>query len=396
MNHVFEKTSIAGMDLKNRIIRSATHEGMGDEQGYPGKGLLGIYKKLGKNNVGAIITGFVGIQQDGKTLKNLCMFDHDKFIDAYKTLNLKMQEYDTPMILQLAHGGGTCSPRISGKTAVAPSSIKLRDYPTMPKELSETEIEQIINNFIRAIERAKKANFNGIQLHAAHGYLLSQFLSPHFNKRKDQWGGSTKNRSRIISRIIKGAREKVGDYPILVKMSAYDHCKDGVKLEQGIKIAQILKDAGCDAIEVSCGGGDGFNNVRVSKLPMKAVFNLVPKYKNMSLLKKKLLMLMAPFIFKVHRPLHNYNVEAAKQIKEHVDLPVIAVGGIRQIEDIKKVIDNNVADYVSMGRPFIIEPGIVTKFIKGKQTASRCIDCGYCLLGVAANPLKCYYGKIPK
>ncbi|MCK5099717.1 MAG: NADH:flavin oxidoreductase, partial [Desulfobacteraceae bacterium] len=315
---------------------------------------------------------------------------------AYKTLNLKMQEYDTPMILQLAHGGGTCSPRISGKTAVAPSAIKLRDYPTMPKELSEPEIEEIINNFVKAIERAKKAEFNGIQLHATHGYLLSQFLSPHFNKRKDQWGGSTENRVRIIARIIKGAREKVGDYPILVKMSAYDYCKDGLRLEQGINIAQMLQDAGCDAIELSCGGGDGLSSVRVSKLPMEAVFKLIPKYKNMSLLKKKLLMLIAPFIFKKHKPLHNYNVEAAQQIKEHVDIPVIVVGGIRRINDIRKVIDNNIADYVSMSRPFIIEPGIITKFINGKQTDSRCIDCGYCLFGIISNPLKCYYGKIPK
>ncbi|MCK5312168.1 MAG: NADH:flavin oxidoreductase [Desulfobacteraceae bacterium] len=396
MSHIFEKASIAGINLKNRIIRSATHEGLGDEDGYPRKELSDIYQKLAQNNVGAILTGFTCIQQDGKTLKNMRMLDNDKYIDDYKALNLKMKEYDTPMILQLAHGGGMCSPKISGKIAVAPSSIKLRDYPTKPRELSEQEIEQIINNFVKAIERAQKAGFDGVQLHAAHGYLLSQFISPHFNKRKDNWGGSTENRVRIVTRIIKEAKQSIGDYPVLVKMSSYDNCKDGIKLKEGIKIAQMLQQAGCDAIELSCGGGDGFNSVRVPKLPMDAVFKLVPKYKKMHPLKKKLLTLISPLIFKTYKPLHNYNVEAARQIKEHVDLPLIVVGGIRRIEDIKNVIDNNIADYVSMSRPFIIEPGIVTKFINGKQDTSRCIDCGYCLIGITANPLKCYYGKLPK
>ncbi len=396
MNRVFEKTSVAGMVFENRILRSATHEGLGDEDGHTRKELLSLYEKLAKSNVGAIITGYVGIQKNGRLLKNMCMFDNDEYIDEHKELILKISDYGTPIILQLAHGGGTCSPQVTGEAAVAPSAIKRRDYPTKPRELSDYEIEQIISNFVKAIERAKQAGFAGVQLHAAHGYLLSQFLSPHFNKRKDRWGGSTKNRFRIIAMIMEKARQKVDDYPILVKMSASDGCKNGMRIDEGIRIAQRLQKSGCNAIEVSCGGGDGFNCVRVSKIPMKAAFKLVPWFKNMHPLKKKISTLMAPFIFKKYRPLYNYNVEAAIRIKEHVTIPVIVVGGIRRIGDIEKVINKNEADYVSMSRPFIIEPNIVAKFLSGEQDASRCINCGYCLLGVAAKPLKCYYGRLPK
>jgi 2,4-dienoyl-CoA reductase-like NADH-dependent reductase (Old Yellow Enzyme family) len=396
MKSVFEKTSIAGMVLKNRILRSATHEGLGDEHGYPKKELFNIYEKLAKNNAGAIITGFTAVQQNGKTLNNMRMFDHDKYIDVYRAQNLKLKNYSTPIIMQLVHGGGMCSPKISGKIAVAPSAIKLRDYPTKPERLPESEIELIIDSFVNAIERARKAEFDGVQLHAAHGFLLSQFLSPHFNKRKDRWGGSTENRVRIIARIIKKARQKVDDYPILVKMSAYDASTDGIKIEEGIKIAQMIQKAGCTALELSCGGGDGFTTVRVSELPLEAVFELVPWYKKMHPLKKKILKLILPLVLKRHTPLHNYNVNAARQIKESVDIPVIVVGGIRRIKDIEKIITEKEADYVSMSRPFIIEPDIVAKFSDHRQTDSRCIDCGYCLLGITAKPLKCYYGKIPK
>ncbi len=396
MATIFEKTSIGEMILKNRIIKSATHEGLGDDYGHPRKELSALYKKIAQNNVGAIITGLVSVQANGRFLKNLRMFDSDEYIEDYKALNLELKQYDTPIILQIAHGGGTCSPKIIGETALAPSAIKLRSFPTKPKELSDSEIQNIINNFVKAILRSKQAGFAGVQLHAAHGYLLAQFLSPHYNKRKDRWGGTTENRFRIVGMIIKEAKKKVGGYPILVKMSALEGTKDGITINESINIAKLLEGAGCDAIEVSCGGDDGFNSVRVVKTPLKAVFELVPFYKKMSPMKKKLLSIMAPLIFKKYSLIQNYNVATAIQIKNQIGIPVITVGGIRKLEDIEDIITNKKIDYVSMARPFIIEPDIITKFIKGVQNESRCINCGYCLLGITAKPIRCYYGKLPK
>jgi len=139
MPTVFEKTSLGNMILNNRILRSATHEGLGNEHGHIKKGLATLYENIGKNNVGAIITGCVGIQSNGKSFKNMRMFNNDKYIDEYKLLNNRLKNYGTPLILQIGHGGGTCSPKTSGKIAVAPSGIKLKGYPTKPKELSEKE-----------------------------------------------------------------------------------------------------------------------------------------------------------------------------------------------------------------------------------------------------------------
>jgi 2,4-dienoyl-CoA reductase-like NADH-dependent reductase (Old Yellow Enzyme family) len=393
MNQVFEKTSIGGMVLENRIIRSATCEGWADDEGYPENGLLSMYESLARNKAGAIVTGYVTVQRNGRTFGKMGIFDDDKYIEIYKNFNKKIREYNVPLILQIAHGGGQCFAD-GTKEPVAPSSVSYPMFPK-PRALSETEIEEIINSFTQAVVRAKKAEFSGVQVHAAHGYLLSSFLSPHFNRRKDRWGGSTENRFRIVGEIIRRARQRVGNFPILVKISAYEEHKDGLNVEESIRYSKMLQEAGCDAIEVSC-GDTGFNMVRVTKIPVDAMFNLVPEYSKMPGLQKKMMSLLVPLVMKTYHPLRNYNVEAATRIKEQVTIPVIAVGGIRKLQDIKNIIGENKADYVSMCRPFIIEPDIVSKFISGKQDESRCIDCGFCVMGLAAGPLKCYYGKVPK
>jgi len=393
MNQVFEKTSIAGIVLENRILRSAAMEGVGDNEGRPKDELLTIYERLAKNKVGAIITGYVAVQRNGRTYRNMCLFDSDNYIDNYRKLSAKVREHNVPLILQIAHGGGQCATDATKET-VAPSAVPYPRYPR-PRELSESEIEDIINKFVQAVVRAKKADFSAVQIHAAHGYLLSAFLSPHFNRRHDRWGGSTENRFRVLGEIIRRSRQQVGDFPIFIKISAHDGFRDGATVEESVRLSKMLQAAGYNAIEVSCGNTDWFNTIRITKVPMQAIIHFSPIYSGMPPLQKKLLTLLAPLSVKTYQPLRNYNVEAARKIKEQVTIPVIVVGGIRRLQDIEEIIAGNKADYVSMCRPFIIEPDIVSKFLSGKQAESRCIDCGYCLFGVTNAQLKCYYGRIP-
>jgi 2,4-dienoyl-CoA reductase-like NADH-dependent reductase (Old Yellow Enzyme family) len=397
MINIFENTSIAGMILKNRIIRSATHEGMGEADGSPMDKLTDLYIKLAKGGAGAIITGYAGVQKNGRTLRNMRMLDNDKFIDDYKKLNLRVAEYGVPVIAQIAHGGGQTTKKVIEEQPLAPSKKRYSLFSTLAKELTEDEIEHIIESFVLAVARSKEAGFSAAELHAGHGYLLHSFLSPHLNCRRDRWGGNTVNRFRIISEIISRSREKSGNYPILAKLSAYDGDSNGISLDEGARIAELFQKAGLDALEVSCGGADdGFHCVRVTKIPVEAAFSLAPWMKHYSMPKKAILKLLLPLVMKRHTPLFNYNVSAAELIKKYVGIPVIVVGGIRKLQDIESIINNGSADYVSMSRPFIIEPDIVNKFKSGQQTESRCINCGYCLLGVTGGTLRCYYGKISK
>jgi 2,4-dienoyl-CoA reductase-like NADH-dependent reductase (Old Yellow Enzyme family) len=392
---VFEESSIAGVRLKNRFIRSATHEGMGDAQGRPLPELTGLYTKLAESNVGAVMTGYVSIQKNGKTTVNMRMFDDDRYIEEYRNLNNAMDELDTPLFLQLAHGGGLTASFITGEKAVSPSPFYSLSYRKRSRQLDNREIEEIIENFVKAIERAKRCGFSGVQLHAAHGYLLNEFLSPAINKRNDKWGGSIENRFRIVAEIMAKTRHQVGDYPILVKLSAYDGDKGGMRIDDSLRFAELFQKAGCDALEVSCGGvTDGFNAIRTGALPTEALVELIAWNQSLPALTKAMIKKISPLLVKRHAPLHNYNVEAAAAIKKCVDIPIIVVGGIRKLADAEDIIEKKKADFVAMCRPFIIEPNLVNKFKSGEQSQSRCIDCAYCLMGVSGKPLHCYYGKL--
>jgi 2,4-dienoyl-CoA reductase-like NADH-dependent reductase (Old Yellow Enzyme family) len=394
MEKVFEKSAIGTIELKNRILRSATHEGMGDEYGRPLKELFDLYEKLAKGGVGAIITGYVGIKQNGKTVANMRMFDKDEYVDVYKQLNLRLKDYHTPVILQLAHGGSQTSSKTTGEIplSVSPRTNYLGERS---RGATEDEIEDIIDSFVKSIERAKKAEFNGVQLHAAHGYLLSEFLSPFLNKRKDKWGGAVANRFRIIKEILERSKERLGDFPIWVKVSAFDKNRNRRELEEIIKGCQLLQENGCDAVEVSCGYGfRTFDTIRVPRIPVEAMLALFPDFKNYSTLKKGFFRIFGPLVVKKYKPIHNYNVESAALIKKNIDIPVIVVGGIRRLSDIENIIESRGIDFVSMCRPFIIEPNIVNKYRDQQAVESKCIDCGYCQFGVTSSKLKCYFGKI--
>ena len=394
---VFETSSLAGIRLKNRILRSATYEGMCDTEGHPQPSYYGLYEKLSSGGPGAIITGLVAVNRTGRNHRSMGIIDDDAYITDFQKLSSAVQANETAIIMQIAHCGGFSAKAVTNTEPVAPSPFVNNLSGQKARELSLTEIEEIVSDFVKAIIRVRKAGFDGVQLHAAHGYLLCEFLSPHVNRRTDRWGGTTENRCRIITEILERARKEVGDYPILIKISAYDFDKGGMRIDESIKVSRLLEIAGCSAIEVSCGGvNDTFPSVRSNRFPIKAALAFVPPFKKMPKPVKFLTSLIMRFKMKSHTPLFNYNVDAAVQIKQNVSIPVIVVGGIHRLKDIEDVICNKGIDYVSMCRPFIIEPTIVKRFQEDKRSESKCINCSYCLMGVTSAPLRCYYGKILK
>ncbi|MCP4136100.1 MAG: NADH:flavin oxidoreductase [bacterium] len=392
---VFKKTTIANIEFKNRILRSATHEGLGDSEGFVMPELAPLIERLAKGGVGGIIPGNLGISSSGRGHTNMVMANADKYIEGLSSVADAAHKHGTPIIPQINHGGAHCSKSETGHDVV--SSWKCRSGLSLStaRRLHSDEVDPIIDDFVSAIVRVQKAGFDGVQLHAAHGYLLAQFLSPAINRRNDEWGGSSEKRFRIVGEIIKRAREKVGSFPILAKMSAYDGDRNGISPDEGLRIAELFQEAGCDALEISCGGfSDGFNAMRVPAVPTEALTEFLPAVKSMSSLTKTIAKPFVPLLLKKHTPLYLYNVDIAEKIKKAVDIPVIVVGGIRSLEEIENILSQEKAHLVSMSRPFIIEPNIVNKFKEGKQTKSRCIDCGFCLFGCMSEPLRCYYGKM--
>jgi 2,4-dienoyl-CoA reductase-like NADH-dependent reductase (Old Yellow Enzyme family) len=399
MNMPFEPVTLGGIRFKNRIIRSATHEGLADEKGFPTKALTQAYVRLAQGGIGGIATGYAGVQPDGKSpLYRMLMIDSDESIPSYQELTRAVHAEGVPILLQIAHCGRQTRSVNIGYTPVAPSALRDKYYnEEIPHELTGPEIEIIIDNFVKAIERAKEAGFDGVELHAAHGYLLSEFLSPYMNRRQDGWGGSIDKRSRIVLEIISRAKRKLGDFPLWVKMNAHDGRKGGMTISEAVKIAQLLDKNGCNGIEVSCGVmEDNFYSTRFENHPADSILYFNFKFEKTPRLIKNLFRPLLKIMIRPKKPTRLFNLLAAREIKKAISLPVIAVGGVRSRSDIHKVVDDGSVDLVSLSKPLIMEPGLIGKFMSNKQEKAKCIDCCYCMLGAEHGPTRCYFGKLPK
>ena len=394
---LFDETKISGISVKNRIIRSATHDGLADENGAPSEKLIAKYEFLAKNEVGCIITGYAAVSRNGVSpYPRMMKIYDDGVIDEYKKLTDAVHRHGAPVILQIAHCGRQTSSKAIGMQKVAPSNVLHAFYPDKAKVLTDNEIHGIIDDFVAAAVRAEKAGFDGVQLHGGHGYLLHDFLSPYGNRRKDNWGGSLENRCRIVELIIGGIKEKT-NLPVWIKISAEDNRKGGMNIDSTVEICKRLEKAGCDAIEVSCGTvQDGMNTMRSNLMPMDAVFKYREPCASFPKILNKIALPAANLInplIKQPKPLENFNVGNAEIIKKNVSVPVIVVGGIHKVSDMEDIISSGKADFVSMCRPFICEPDLVKKLHNG-QPQAKCIMCNYCGLVIEKDPTKCLYGKV--
>lgn len=397
-NMIFEPIHLGGIALKNRIIRSATHDGLADNNGGVSDELIRKYAYLAKNDVGCIITGYAAVSANGMSpYPRMLRIDSDNLIDNYKQLTEAVHQYNTPIVLQIAHCGRQTSSKAIGCQKVAPTAKRHLFYPDKAKALDEKEIYDIIYDFSNAAVRAERAGFDAVQLHCGHGYLLHDFLSGYGNKRTDKWGGSLQNRCRIVCEIIRMIKQKT-KLPVWIKMSASDNRRGGMNIDDSVQIAKILERSGCDCIEVSCGTvEDGMNTMRSRMMPMDAVFRFREPCASFPPAFGKFALAAANFInplIKQPQPLENFNVENAAAIKNAVSIPIIVVGGIHKLDDIRNIINHHYADCVSMCRAFICEPNLVHKFKSGQQDDAKCIMCNYCGLVIEKESTKCLMGII--
>ena len=390
MTGVFEELMIGSMKLTNRIIRSATHEGFTDSNNNPNDDMLALYEKLSSGGAGAIITGYAGVRRDGMApTPNMLMFDSDEHIEGFRKITDGIDQTKTPLILQLVHCGRQTRGVITGHRPIAPSALKDGLYnEEKPLELTPPEIRGVIQSFADAAERAKKAGFSGVEIHAAHGYLLSSFLSPHMNRRKDDWGGSTRNRFKIVEEIAKEIRSRIGNFPMLIKINCFEKSRNGIKTVDAVKIAKLCESAGFDAIEVSCGIMEEGMIMCRGDIPMETMMKTTFRFKEMSSITKAFAKPYVKMTMGSPKPLNLYNLEAATEIRKNVSIPVIVVGGIRELPDIERIVSENMCDAVSMSRPFIAEPDIINKLRNGRS--SECTNCNKCLVRAEGHTLRCY------
>ena len=396
---LFEGCVVGKINMRNRIIRSATHDGLADPvtEGVSEE-LIRKYVCLAKNDVGCIIQGYAIVSPDGRSNYPRCLgFFNPAAAAGYKALTKAVHDEGGAIVAQLAHCGRQTSSKAIGIKKISPTAKRHLLYPDKAREMTIGDIKRVENDFVTAIVRAKEYGYDGVQLHLAHGYLLHDFISENGNKRKDEYGGSLENRMRIVKEILTEAREKVGDFPIWVKLSATDKRSKGMRIGYSLKVAKLLEEYGVNAIEVSCGSvQDGMNTMRSKRFPMDAIFAYREPLASMPRILNRITLAAAKLfnpLIPQPKPLELYNVPAAYAIMKEVKTDVIAVGGIFDIADMKKLVADGI-DAVSMCRPFICEPNFAKKLKDGTATKSKCIMCNCCGLVIEKEPVRCLMGKV--
>ena len=298
MSKLFESSNINGLNLPNRFVRSATWEGMAGHYGAVTPALVNLMARLAEGGVGLIISGHTYINPEGQAGPRQLGVYQDALISGLREMTRAVHDQGGRIVMQLAHAGGFAPSKLTGQTPLAPSALEVFSKAP-PREMTVEEIQETAEAFGRAARRAREAGFDGVQIHAAHGYLLSQFLSPFFNKRGDAFGGPLENRYRALGQAVKQVREAVGTaFPLLVKLNSGDFLEGGLSLEDATEAAQRLQEDGVDAIEVS---GGTFKSGKLS--PSRSGLTSEEK--------------------------EAYFTEGALAIRRKVTIPLLLVGGIR-------------------------------------------------------------------
>ena len=350
MRQIFEPAPLGGIEVRNRLVRSATWDGLADAQGRVTARMIDLYGDLAEGAVGAVISGYAFVRPDGRQWATQLGAHEDDAVPGLAELARAVHGGGAKIVGQIAHCGGQARPEATfGLPPVAPSAIASPGYFETPRELSAAEIAELVARFAAAAARMRRAGFDGVQLHGAHGYLISQFLTPSRNARTDAYGGSLENRMRFALKAYRAVRRAVGsDYPVWIKMNGEDFADGGASVEDAAALAAALAAEGIDAIEVSGGtGGSGrLGSARTD----------------------------------IARPEDEaYFLEHARALRRAAPgVSIITVGGIQSPERIEAILAEGAADAVSMCRPLIREPDLPERWRRGDRKRAACISCRGC------------------
>jgi 2,4-dienoyl-CoA reductase-like NADH-dependent reductase (Old Yellow Enzyme family)/NADPH-dependent 2,4-dienoyl-CoA reductase/sulfur reductase-like enzyme len=353
---LFSPFRIGNLELKNRIVMPPMATHFAGEDGSINDRHIAYYVKRIKGGVGYMTSEHTGVMRQGRAFPNMTLIDSDQHIPHFKNLVEAIHREGGKIVIQINHAGRQTSSSFTGFPIVAPSAIPCPVRKEMPKELSQEEIQKIIEAFREAARRVKEAGADGVEIHMAHGYLINQFLSPFSNQRTDEYGGDPDRRMRMAVEVLRAVRNQVGsEFTVLCRLSADEYVEGGLKLEDTKEIAKALERNGADALHISaCVAASGY-------------LNHPPYYAEEGIF-----------------------AHLAQGIKSVVSIPVIAVGRIRTPELANQILEENKADLISMGRALIADPNLPIKALQGKtEEIIPCISCNRCVLSIRKGALQC-------
>ena len=350
MKTLFDKSKINRISLENRFVRSSTWENMADDKGHLTERLFKVYEELAKGGVGLILSSCAFIMENHQPNTGMIGIYDDYFIDEYKRFCDMIHSYGSKIVLQLDNGSSQARYKIHEREIWGPSAVPEMQTQIVPKEMTKEDIKTVVRAFGNAAYRAKQSGFDGVQVHCAHGYCLSQFLSPYHNRRSDEYGGSIQNRARIVLEVYEEIRNRVGkDFAILVKINCEDFVPGGMPFEVCKYVCKELDKAGIDAIEIS----GGIWAARVQDL-----YTYRP---NIDTPDKEA-----------------YFKKYCEELSKEINAPIILVGGLKSYEVIEEILNSTNIEYFSLSRPLMREPDLIKRWQGGDLKKSKCISCNKC------------------
>lgn len=356
MADIFAPWHIGRLSIPNRLVRSATWDGTAEPDGTPTQEGILLLADLAEGGVGLIITGFMHVSEHGKALAGQTGIHTDAMVGPLTRLTDAVHKAGCLVCAQVVHAGGQTQAETIGRRPLGPSALVNRAFNQEVAELTPAQIEGIVEDFAMAAARARAAGFDAVQLHGAHGYLLSQFLSPHTNRRQDAYGGDLHGRARLLRQVYQAMRDAVGpEFPVLIKLQTTDGLEEGLALEDAVAAARLLDELGMDAIEVS--GGVPYAKRKTPAREVKSADG------------------------------EGYFLENARAVKAAVGCPVFCVGGWRSPERIGRALEE--LDAVSLARPLVRQPDLARRWRQGSAEPAACISCGGCFVTARQGQLEC-------
>ena len=384
----FSPVRLAGLTLRNRIIKSATYEGM-SPAGRAGQALVEHHAQLAAGGVGLTTVAYAAVMSEGRTFSGQLLMDDDQ-VQRLRPLTDAVHRHGGAASLQLVHCGGFSKYRAPGDRGPAGPSRAFNAYGSLSglvwtRAMSESDISAVVTSFADAAARAKQAGFDAVELHLGHGYLLSQFLSPATNRRTDAWGGSLANRLRLPLAVVRAVREKVGgDFPILCKTNLDDGFPGGLGLDESVAIAKALATEGVDALVLS----GGF----VSRSPFYLLRGGRPLSQMIaaerSWTQKLALALFGPLVVRPWPFTELFLLDQARRVREAVDIPLALLGGVSSRENLVTAMREGF-ELVAVARALLANPTWVRDLEAGTIDRTRCDRCNICIAEMDRGGVRC-------
>lgn len=380
----FSPGKIGPLTLRNRSIRAAAFEGMSENHDVSDD-LIRYHTDVARGGIGMTTVAYASVSRNGLSFKHQ-LWLRDEIIGNLKKLTDSIHHEGAAAAIQIGHCGNMGKKSVSGQRPVAPSGGFNMYGPNFPRSMKKTDIDQVISDFREGVKITEKSGFDAIEVHAGHGYLISQFLSPYTNKRKDEYGGSFENRSRLMREVLTAVKESMpGHMALIVKMNSYDGFVSGITKEESLLTAKIIEKCGADAIVVS----GGF----VSRAPMYILRGAMPVPVMAYFMDNHFLRFFVRLFGKQLIPSmkfhEGYFLEEAQSIREKVKIPVVVVGGMNSMKIIEKAM-NKGFEFVAIARALIENPNFINDLKTKKLERSECTICNYCIAKIYSDKMSCH------